>query len=127
MLSRLLPKRLDNDYRGHPIALWLFYPITLMTLVRSGLHMFLPDGGAQSIATIPLDTMTPHGASAVVLTFALWGLSQFLLGASTSSRSGVSAPFCLFSTSFSSSSMRGDFYSDTGNRSSLSRRRRAPT
>ena len=42
--------------------------------------MFAPDGGAQSIATIPLDTLTPRGAATVVSLFALWGLSQLLLG-----------------------------------------------
>ncbi len=80
MLRRLLPERIDNDYRGHPIALWVFYPVALVTLGRSLVHMFLADGGAQSIATIPLDAMTPNGAAAVILIFALWGLSQLLLG-----------------------------------------------
>ena len=80
MLDRLVPPRLDNDYRGHPLALWLFFPITLMTLVRSSIHIFAPDGGAQSIATIPLDSFTSNGAASVVLIFALWGLSQLLLG-----------------------------------------------
>ena len=80
MLERLFPKRLDNDYRGHPLALWLFVPITIVTLVRSCIHIFAPDGGAQSIATIPLDAMTENGAAAVILSFALWGLSQLLLG-----------------------------------------------
>ena len=80
MWRRLFPERVDNDYRGHPIALWVFVPITLVTLVRSLIHMFFADGGAQSIATIPLDAMTPNGAAAVILIFALWGLSQLLLG-----------------------------------------------
>lgn len=80
VLDRLLPPRIDNDYRGHPLALWLFFPITLVTLLRSGIHVFAPDGGAQSIATIPLDAMTQSSAAAVILIFALWGLSQLLLG-----------------------------------------------
>jgi len=80
MMSRLLPARIDNDYRGHPIALWIFVPITLITLGRSLIHILAPDGGAQSIATIPLDQMTAGGAEGIVLIFALWGLSQLLLG-----------------------------------------------
>lgn len=80
MLNRLLPERVDNDYRGHRVALWLFVPITALTLGRSAIHIFKHDGGAQSIATIPLDAMTSGGAEAVVLIFALWGLSQLLLG-----------------------------------------------
>ena len=56
MLERLFPQTANNDYRGNRIALWVFVPITVATLVRSGIHIFRADGGAQSIATIPLDT-----------------------------------------------------------------------
>lgn len=80
MLDRLIPERIDNDYCGHPLAFWMFFPITLVTLVRSLIHMLRADGGAQSIATIPLDTFTSGGAQGIVAVFALWGLSQFLLG-----------------------------------------------
>lgn len=80
MIDRLLPPRADNDYRGHPLALWVFFPIAGITVVRSLIHMFRADGGAQSIATIPLDHFTSAGAAAVILIFALWGLSQLLLG-----------------------------------------------
>ena len=80
MLDRILPKRIDNDYRGHRFALWAFYPITLMTVGRSLIHIFRSDGGAQSIATIPLDTFVAGGAETVISVFALWGLSQLLIG-----------------------------------------------
>lgn len=65
MLERLLPKTIDNRFRGHRVALWMFYPITLITIVRSLIHVFRSDGGAQSIATIPLDSFTEAGAAAV--------------------------------------------------------------
>jgi len=42
--------------------------------------MFKHDGGAQSIATIPLDTYTNGGAEAVIFIFAYWGLSQLMFG-----------------------------------------------
>ncbi len=80
MLERLLPRLVDDSYRGHPLALWAFVPITLMTLWRSLTHMFRADGGAQSIATIPLDTYPEAAATAVVVIFSLWGLQQLLLG-----------------------------------------------
>jgi hypothetical protein len=80
VLERLFPRRLDNDYRGHPLALWVFFPITAITIVRSLIHLFRADGGAQSIATIPLDSFTAGGSATVILIFALWGLSQLLLG-----------------------------------------------
>jgi hypothetical protein len=80
MLERLLPKTIDNRFRGHRVALWMFYPITLMTIVRSLIHVFRSDGGAQSIATIPLDSFTEAGVATIVAIFAQWGLSQLLMG-----------------------------------------------
>jgi hypothetical protein len=80
MLERLLPPLAGNEYRGNRLALWIFYPITFATIVRSCIHIFRFDGGAQSIATIPLDSYTQGGGAAVVTIFAFWGLSQLLLG-----------------------------------------------
>ena len=51
-----------------------------MTLGRSLIHAFASDSGAQSIATIPLDSFTQNGSDAVILIFALWGSSQLLMG-----------------------------------------------
>ena len=52
MLKRILPERIDNRYRGHPLALWLFVLIALQKLGVSLTHLFKADGGAQSISTI---------------------------------------------------------------------------
>ena len=82
MLKKLLPEIVDNNYRGHKIALWFFYLITIVTIIRSCIHVFKDDGGAQSIATIPLDTFSNGGAEAVVFIFAYWGLSQLMFGLS---------------------------------------------
>ena len=80
MINKILPNTVDNIYSGYKIALWFFYLITAMTVVRSCIHIFKHDGGAQSIATIPLDTYTNGGAEAVIFIFAYWGLSQLLFG-----------------------------------------------
>ena len=76
----VLPKEINNTYQGRKIALYLFYLFTILTLVRSLIHVFAPDGGAQTIATIPLDSFSNEGASAVILIFSLWGLSQLIMG-----------------------------------------------
>jgi len=52
--------------------------ITLVSMVRSILHILLPDGGAESIATIPLSTLSEEAQAIVIGMFALWGLSQLL-------------------------------------------------
>jgi hypothetical protein len=79
-MQRLLPTPLTTTERGHPAVVAAFALITLVTLARSLAHVLLPDGGAQSIATIPLDTFPQAAADAVVFLFALWGLSQGLVG-----------------------------------------------
>ena len=79
-MDRLFPKVADNTYTGHPIARWVFIFMTIVTIIRSLIHMFSADGGAGSIATIPLENFTDNGAAAVILAFALWGLSQLIVG-----------------------------------------------
>jgi hypothetical protein len=76
----IFPKHIDNTYTGHPIALYAFYLITAITIIRSLIHIIAPDGGAQSIATIPLDTYSIESANTVIFMFGLWGISQLLLG-----------------------------------------------
>ncbi len=80
MLDRVFPRQLSNDYQGSPLAKWVFIGVTILTIARSLIHVFAPDGGAQSIATIPLDTYSANAAATVILIFSLWGLSQLLIG-----------------------------------------------
>ena len=80
LLNAIFPTDANNDYRGSRIAFWGFALITLITIGRSLVHIFKSDGGAQSIATIPLDTYSSGAAEAVVGIFAYWGISQLLFG-----------------------------------------------
>lgn len=80
IIHRIFPKDLNNHYSGKKIALYVFYALTVFTLWRSQHHLFSADGGAQSIATIPLDTFSDNGAAAVIGVFGLWGLSQLIIG-----------------------------------------------
>jgi hypothetical protein len=79
VLNRILPPRIDNRYRGHPVGLWLFVPIAFIKLSQSLTHLLKHDGGAQSISTIPLDTYPTSAAQNVVGLFARLGLEQLLL------------------------------------------------
>lgn len=80
MLNRIFPEQIDNRYRGHKFALWLFYPITFMNLAIDLVAIFKSDGGAQSADGIPLDTFVSGGAQAVIAVVALLGLAGLLLG-----------------------------------------------
>jgi len=78
VIDRLLPSCVDNKYRGHRLALWLFVPITLQKFGVSLTHLLTADGGAQSISTIPLDTYPPSAAQNIIALFARMGLEQLL-------------------------------------------------
>jgi hypothetical protein len=75
-----LPDVIDNQFHGFKIAQYAFLILTIATLARSLIHVFSPDGGAQSIATIPLSSYPADAAATVILIFSLWGLSQLLMG-----------------------------------------------
>ena len=77
MLQSVFPTSLDNQFPGHKIALYVFYALTALTLWRSQHHLFEHDGGAQSIATIPIDTYSSSAAETVVGIFGFYlaGLS----------------------------------------------------
>jgi hypothetical protein len=80
MLKYLFPKSIDNEYKGNKAPLFLFYLITPYTIIRSLIHLFSPDGGAQSIATIPLHSFSKNSSDTIIHLFAQWGLSQLLFG-----------------------------------------------
>jgi hypothetical protein len=79
LLKTLFPARPDNRFPGHKLALLGFILIILMLIFRGLMHMTSPDGGAQAIATIPLDTYSADARANIVAMFGQWGLSQLLL------------------------------------------------
>jgi hypothetical protein len=79
LLRRLLPPRIDNVYRGHPLALWLFVPVVLLKTAIALGTIFNGRRAAQSADGIPLDSFGAAGAEAVLALFAIWGLSQLVL------------------------------------------------
>jgi hypothetical protein len=79
-MNRILPARIDNRYRGHVVALWLFVPVALQRVALGLTHLLRSDGGAQSISTIPLDTYPASAAQNVIGLFARMGLEQLFFG-----------------------------------------------
>ncbi len=78
-LNRLFPFTVDNQYQGEKIAQWGLTLMVAISIARSLAHIFLPDGGAQSIATIPLETFSASAAAVIIGMFAQWGLSQLMM------------------------------------------------
>lgn len=74
---RVFPKLADSNFRGYKIAEVVFILITAATIIRSCIHMLAPDGGAGTIAGI---NTSVAGGPNIISIFALWGLSQLLMG-----------------------------------------------
>ncbi len=79
MFNRLLPRSLDNTYRGHGLALWLFALVALMRIIQSVLVIFNGYSTAERADGIPLDTYPPAAAQTIVGLFALSGLYRLIL------------------------------------------------
>lgn len=79
MLETFLPRQIDNTYRGHTSALWLFGIVVLIKTVMSVNSIIMGHNVASSADGVPLDTFTPAGAQAVVALFATWGVGHLTL------------------------------------------------
>lgn len=63
-------------YSGPALPIWITTSLLIVITGRSLVHLFSPDGGAHSIATI--DTSVAGGGNIVAI-FGQWGASQLLL------------------------------------------------
>lgn len=80
MIGQFLPQRIDNAYRGHKLALWLFALVVFMkTSIGLG-TIFNGRNAAITADGIPLDTFTAAGAQAFLSVFAIWGFAQVMIG-----------------------------------------------
>jgi hypothetical protein len=77
ILDDLLPTRLDNQYRGSRVALWLFGLVVALKSVQSLAIIFNGYSTVRDADGIPLESYTPAAAQTVVAVFAqasLWRL-----------------------------------------------------
>lgn len=84
MLGRLFPRRIDNDYRGQTLAIWLLVPVVLFKLVIGfNVAGFNPFVSTEQVLIgadgIPLDTFGAEAAENVVFMAASWGLVMVIL------------------------------------------------
>ena len=85
MLTRLLPKQIDNEYSGRVLAIWLLVPLALAKLLQ-GANVAGFFGAEKSrqvlvgVDKVPLGSFPAEAASHLVFLFAAWGLGVFILG-----------------------------------------------
>lgn len=58
----------------------VFLIISIFTIVRSVIHIVSLDGGASSMAGIPLSAYSQDTSQTIIFMFALWGISQLIIG-----------------------------------------------
>jgi hypothetical protein len=85
MLTRLLPKQIDNDYRGHVLALWLLVPLVLTKFLQgASVAGLLGTGNSRQVLEgvdkVPIGAFPAEAASHLIFLFASWGLGIFVLG-----------------------------------------------
>src|SRR5438105_15694701 len=80
MLGLLFPTHVDNTYRGHKLALWLFGLVVLAKLGIGFGSVFNTYQAASQADGIPLDRYPSAAAETVVSLFALLGWLHIMLG-----------------------------------------------
>ncbi|MFP6563363.1 MAG: hypothetical protein VCC02_02320 [Myxococcota bacterium] len=79
LLDRLLPPVASNAYHGPRVAVIGLALLTALMLFRSGVHLFAPDGGMQSIATMIVFEGDPDPDRVIHSLASLWGLEQLIV------------------------------------------------
>jgi hypothetical protein len=84
MLDRLFPKQIDNNFRGHVLAIWILTPIVLMKMLMgvnvAGLNPWISSRFVlQTADGIPIDTFGAQAGAVAVFFFASWGLALFVI------------------------------------------------
>lgn len=85
MLTGLLPKRLDNDYRGHVLAIWLLAPLAVIKLLQGANVAGILGTGTtrwilEGVDRVPLGRFPAEAVSHLLFLFAAWGLGIFVSG-----------------------------------------------
>jgi hypothetical protein len=82
MIDKLLPRTIDNTYRGYKAALWLLGLVVAVRILQSMMVIFNGYSTVKGADGIPLDTYAPEAAQTVMALFAqssLWRLLFCLL------------------------------------------------
>ena len=79
MFENLLPRAIDNTYRGYTAALWLFSLVVAVMVTQGLFIIFNGHSVVMSADGIPLETYPPAAAQTVVALWAQRGLSRLII------------------------------------------------
>ena len=78
-IRKVLPNSIENKIPNNRFVYYFAWLLLGFNFFRSLEHIFNEDGGAESIAGLPLSTYSPEAANNIVSIFAQWGFSQLVL------------------------------------------------
>lgn len=79
ILSRLFPARIDNNYQGSRIALWIFGLIVAVRITQSVMIFANGYSIVQSADGVPLEAYPPAAAQTIVAMFALSSVNRLII------------------------------------------------
>jgi hypothetical protein len=79
ILSRLFPVRIDNNYQGSKIALWILGLLVAVRTMQSVMILVNGESIAQSADGIPLDTYPAAAAQTILALFALSAVNRLVI------------------------------------------------
>jgi len=79
MLESIFPRTIDNNFRGHVAALWLFGIYVALRIVINTNLIFNTRSVAVGGDAIPIDTMSTNAAATVLMVMAVQAVGQLVL------------------------------------------------
>ena len=78
-MKKVIPNSIENKIPNNRFVYYFAWLLVGFNFFRSLEHIFNEDGGAESIAGIPLSTYSTEAVANIVAIFAQWGFSQLVL------------------------------------------------
>ena len=78
-MKKIIPDTIENRIPKNKFVYYFTWLLVAFNFFRSLEHIFNEDGGAESIAGIPLESYSSEAANNIISIFAQWGFSQLVL------------------------------------------------
>ena len=78
-MKKIIPDTIENRIPNNKFVYYFAWLLVAFNFFRSLEHIFNEDGGAESIAGIPLESYSSEAANNIISIFAQWGFSQLVL------------------------------------------------
>ena len=78
-MKKIIPDTIENRIPNNKFVYYFTWLLVAFNFFRSLEHIFNEDGGAESIAGIPLQSYSSEAANNIISIFAQWGFSQLVL------------------------------------------------